>query len=54
MNSIKFFFRALSFSQVQLKKIPDNLKGKGKSSQEWLIRQMNDQYVLKAKIENYR
>lgn len=35
-------------------KIPSNLKGKKKSSQEWLTRQLNDPYVEKAKMLNYR
>ncbi|CAH1389962.1 unnamed protein product [Nezara viridula] len=36
------------------KKIPINLKGKSKSSQEWLIRQLKDPYVENARIKNYR
>lgn len=36
------------------KQIPKNLKGKSKSSQEWLIRQLADPYVEKAKMMNYR
>ncbi|GJQ72355.1 hypothetical protein Trydic_g3441 [Trypoxylus dichotomus] len=36
------------------KKIPSNLKGKGVSSQQWLVRQLNDPYVEKAKLLNYR
>lgn len=35
-------------------KIPNNLKGKKKSSQEWLIRQISDPYVERAKQSNYR
>jgi 23S rRNA (uridine2552-2'-O)-methyltransferase len=35
-------------------KVPTNLKGKKKSSQEWLTRQLNDPYVEKAKMSNYR
>lgn len=47
--------RNFSFSNVlRVKQIPKNLKGKSKSSQEWLIRQMADPYVEKAKIMNYR
>ncbi|XP_058818142.1 rRNA methyltransferase 2, mitochondrial [Topomyia yanbarensis] len=34
--------------------VPSNLKGKKKSSQEWLTRQLNDPYVERAKIMNYR
>ncbi|XP_055903322.1 rRNA methyltransferase 2, mitochondrial [Eupeodes corollae] len=36
------------------KTIPKNLKGKSKSSQEWLMRQLTDPYVEKAKMLNYR
>ncbi|XP_075146923.1 mitochondrial rRNA methyltransferase 2 [Haematobia irritans] len=36
------------------KQIPNNLKGKSKSSQEWLTRQLADPYVEKAKMMNYR
>ncbi|XP_037073874.1 rRNA methyltransferase 2, mitochondrial-like [Pollicipes pollicipes] len=46
--------RTFSSSAAVLKRIPNDLKGRGKSSQEWLIRQMNDPYVKKAKLENYR
>ncbi|KAM7362978.1 mitochondrial rRNA methyltransferase 2 [Cochliomyia hominivorax] len=42
------------YSRLSAKQIPNNLKGKGKSSQEWLTRQMADPYVEKAKIMNYR
>jgi 23S rRNA (uridine2552-2'-O)-methyltransferase len=35
-------------------KVPNNLKGKKKSSQEWLTRQLKDVYVEKSKKENYR
>ena len=34
--------------------VPKNLKGKKKSSQEWLTRQLNDPYVKMASINNYR
>ncbi|XP_055853184.1 rRNA methyltransferase 2, mitochondrial [Episyrphus balteatus] len=34
--------------------IPKNLKGKSKSSQEWLTRQLADPYVEKAKMMNFR
>lgn len=30
-------------------KVPTNLKGKTKSSQEWIIRQLADPYVERAK-----
>ncbi|XP_062555462.1 rRNA methyltransferase 2, mitochondrial [Armigeres subalbatus] len=49
------FFRRLHNSSVALEKvIPTNLKGKSKSSQQWLMRQLNDPYVEKAKMLNYR
>lgn len=31
-------------------KVPTNLKGKKKSSQEWLTRQLADPYVERAKV----
>lgn len=48
--SIRLFHR----TSTTYKKIPDRLKGRSKSSQNWLIRQMKDDYVKKAKIENFR
>ncbi|SPP83705.1 rRNA methyltransferase 2, mitochondrial [Drosophila guanche] len=36
------------------KQQPRNLKGKSKSSQEWLTRQLADPYVEKARMMNYR
>lgn len=41
-------------SPVREKIVPKNLKGKSKSSQEWLTRQLNDPYVKKAHDLNYR
>lgn len=41
-------------SLTYAKQIPNNLKGKSKSSQEWLTRQLTDPYVEKAKMSNYR
>ncbi|XP_013097987.2 rRNA methyltransferase 2, mitochondrial [Stomoxys calcitrans] len=47
--------RSLSTSlQSWAKQVPNNLKGKSKSSQEWLTRQLADPYVEKAKMMNYR
>jgi hypothetical protein len=34
--------------------IPKDLKGRSKSSQEWLTRQLKDPYIEKAKRLNYR
>ncbi|KAK3594381.1 hypothetical protein CHS0354_009673 [Potamilus streckersoni] len=36
------------------KKSPENLKGKKLSSQLWLRRQLNDPYVQKSRVENWR
>nr|CAD7420998.1 unnamed protein product [Timema poppensis] len=36
------------------KQVPTNLKGRSKSSQEWLSRQLADPYVEKARMSNYR
>jgi hypothetical protein len=36
------------------KEVPKDLKGRTKSSQEWLTRQLADPYVEKAKMLNYR
>lgn len=37
-----------------LRETPKNLKGKKHSSQQWLVRQLRDPYVEKAKQEQYR
>lgn len=34
--------------------LPNNMKGKGSSTTKWLTRQLNDPYVEKAKMFNYR
>lgn len=34
--------------------VPNNLKGKSKTSQDWLTRQLNDPYVQRARKFNYR
>ncbi|XP_014283291.1 rRNA methyltransferase 2, mitochondrial [Halyomorpha halys] len=47
---LRLFYTCLKLD----KKIPINLKGKSKSSQDWLIRQLKDPYVENAKIKNYR
>lgn len=36
------------------KEIPQNLKGKSKSSQDWLTRHINDPFVKKSRFDNYR
>ncbi|KFM80523.1 putative ribosomal RNA methyltransferase, partial [Stegodyphus mimosarum] len=46
--------RQISSSSPMRKTIPDNLKGKSKSSQEWLTRQLNDVYVKKCRYDRYR
>lgn len=40
--------------KLHKKIIPSQLKGKSVSSQQWLTRQLNDPYVEKAKLMNYR
>lgn len=51
----RFFTRNFTNSVVSFhKQVPSKLKGKSKSSQEWLTRQINDPYVEKAKMMNYR
>lgn len=44
------------FQQIRCyaKEVPRNLKGKSKSSQEWITRQLADPYVERAKMQNYR
>ena len=48
------FSKLFSTSRCHRKMTPQNLKGKSKSSQMWLKRQLNDPYVEKAKMSNYR
>ncbi|XP_053965217.1 rRNA methyltransferase 2, mitochondrial [Anastrepha ludens] len=48
-------FKRCFFTKTCLaKQIPRNLKGKSKSSQEWLTRQLADPYVEKARMMNLR
>ncbi|XP_067130958.1 rRNA methyltransferase 2, mitochondrial [Centruroides vittatus] len=51
---IKLSKRNFNLTSLSFKIIPDNLKGKSKSSQEWLTRQLNDVYVKKSRYESYR
>jgi len=55
-NSFAFLIPGNPFhtSLIHNKVIPKNLKGKSKSSQEWLTRHMNDPYVHKAQKLNLR
>ncbi|ODM95658.1 rRNA methyltransferase 2, mitochondrial, partial [Orchesella cincta] len=46
--------RNIHLSCCVFKVVPSNLKGKSKSSQEWMARQLNDPYVKKAHDMNYR
>ena len=46
--------RRLHTSARLCKTIPNNLKGRSASSQQWLTRQLNDPYVKKARYANYR
>lgn len=45
---------SLKLSNCLNKVVPKNLKGKSKSSQEWLTRQLNDEYVKRSRYDNYR
>lgn len=55
MTSIASSFpRYFHTSHIYHKVLPNNLKGKSTSSQQWLIRQLNDPYVKQARYENYR
>lgn len=47
-------FRLLHTTCSLRKIVPNNLSGKSKSSQEWLTRQLNDEYVRKSRYDNYR
>ena len=40
--------------QTLFKELPNHLKGKKHSSQQWISRQLRDPYVEKAKQENFR
>ncbi|GIY48311.1 rRNA methyltransferase 2, mitochondrial [Caerostris extrusa] len=46
--------RNINLSCILNKIVPNNLKGKSKSSQEWLTRQLNDEYVIKSRYHGYR
>ncbi|ALC47340.1 CG11447 [Drosophila busckii] len=50
---IKRLFQTQSAVQYA-KQQPRNLKGRSKSSQDWLTRQLADPYVEKARMMNYR
>lgn len=49
-NVIKKFHTSAMCSKV----IPSKLKGKDSVAQKWLVRQVNDPYVQKAKDHSYR
>lgn len=51
-KTLSKLIRTVSTSSVVNKIIPTG--GKGHSSHQWLSRQINDPYVEKAKLENYR
>lgn len=46
--------KTISTTYQLSKELPKNLKGRNKSSQEWLMRQLADPYVEKARRLNYR
>ncbi|XP_054707537.1 rRNA methyltransferase 2, mitochondrial-like [Uloborus diversus] len=54
MSLTPTFYRKISTSICRLKIVPSNLKGKSKSSQDWITRQLNDEYVKKSKYDRYR
>ncbi|XP_011300102.1 rRNA methyltransferase 2, mitochondrial [Fopius arisanus] len=56
MKSCKDFIttRHIHTCNTLLKTIPSNLKGKSSSSQRWLVRQIQDPFVEKARQENWR
>ncbi|KAJ8318190.1 hypothetical protein KUTeg_003281 [Tegillarca granosa] len=46
--------KGIKTSPCACKNKPLNIKGKKVSSQQWILRQINDPYVLKTKQENWR
>ncbi|XP_064478037.1 rRNA methyltransferase 2, mitochondrial-like [Ornithodoros turicata] len=48
------FRRTLALSRCRYKVQPKNLKGKSRTAQDWLTRQLNDPYVKKSRYDNYR
>lgn len=53
-NNCTGIVKMISTSYHLSKELPKNLKGRSKSSQEWLMRQLADPYVEKARRLNYR
>lgn len=53
-NNCTGIVKMISTSYQLSKELPKNLKGRRKSSQEWLMRQLADPYVEKARRLNYR
>ncbi|XP_055931026.1 rRNA methyltransferase 2, mitochondrial-like [Argiope bruennichi] len=58
LKTVQYMFyvhaRNISLSNISHKTVPTNLKGKSKSSQEWLTRQLNDEYVKRSRYHGYR
>ncbi|XP_018024597.1 rRNA methyltransferase 2, mitochondrial [Hyalella azteca] len=46
--------QSLQAGRVLHKIVPSNLRGKSRTAQDWLTRQLNDPYVAKARRLNYR
>lgn len=46
--------RPLHLSSSLCKVVPKTLKGRSKSAQDWLTRQLNDPYVKRARQQSYR
>lgn len=54
VNQLRLIRRGFRSSSIAYKIIPNNLKGKSKTAQDWLTRQLNDVYIKKSRYENYR
>lgn len=54
MELMRFLRKFSTSNEIFAKVQANNLKGRSKSSQEWLQRQLTDPYIEKAKMMNYR
>ncbi|CAL1263233.1 unnamed protein product [Larinioides sclopetarius] len=58
LKTVRYLFyihtRNISVSNTSYKIVPNNLKGKSKSSQDWITRQLNDEFVKKSRYHGYR
>ncbi|XP_033753988.1 rRNA methyltransferase 2, mitochondrial-like [Pecten maximus] len=53
-KQVKHVYRSFTTSQTNYKVTVKKLKGKSSGSQKWLTQQLNDPYVKRAKLENWR